>query len=246
MTSDPSRPRDAKATRDALLRAARCRLAAHGYDDVSLREIAADVGVNVAMVHRYFGTKDDLFLEVLDSEPAGLRFLEGDPATFGDRMATAVILETVDLADLDNLMILVRSVGSERGRALSQGARITRFQQPLIDWLEGAEAAERAFLIASLVIGAAITREIVGNGPEVVADQAVIRDRLAALLQCLAAPDPADDGRSNAQDAMASAAPQIDGDSGGRMPAVAVECAGLSEGAGPPRPDLTPERRQSK
>lgn len=57
MMSEPVRRRDAKATREALLRAARARLAVHGYDDVSLREIAADVGVNVAMIHRYFGTR---------------------------------------------------------------------------------------------------------------------------------------------------------------------------------------------
>lgn len=78
MTSEATRPRDARATRDALLRAARARLAAHGYDDVSLREIAADVGVNVALIHRYFGTKDDMFLDVLDTEAPGLKFLEGD------------------------------------------------------------------------------------------------------------------------------------------------------------------------
>lgn len=185
MTSEATRPRDARATRDALLRAARARLAAHGYDDVSLREIAADVGVNVAMIHRYFGTKDDLFLEVLDTEAPGLRFLEGDPATFGERLATAVVLDTVEVADLDNLMILVRSLGSERGRALAQGARIGRFQQPLIAWLGGEQAAERAFLISSLVIGAAITRDILGNGSGLQADPFAIRDGLAERLQAL-------------------------------------------------------------
>ena len=134
MTSKATRPHDARSTRDALLRAARARLAAQSYDDVSLREIAADVGVHVALIHRYFGTKDDLFLEVLDTEAPGLKFLEGDRATFGERMATAVVLDTIEVADLDNLMILVRSLGSERGRALARGARITRFQQQLIDW----------------------------------------------------------------------------------------------------------------
>jgi AcrR family transcriptional regulator len=184
MTSEATRPRDARATRDALLRAARARLAAHGYDDVSLRDIAADVGVNVALIHRYFGTKDDMFLDVLDTE----KFLEGDPTTFGERLATAVVLDTVEVADLDNLMILVRSLGSERGRALAQGSRITRFQQPLIGWLGGEQAAERAFLIASLVIGAAITRDILANGSGLQADPLAIRDGLAERLQALVGP----------------------------------------------------------
>lgn len=181
MNTERARPRNARATRDALLRAARNRLAACGYEAVSLREIAADVGVNVAMIHRYFGTKDDLFLEVLDTEPAGLKFLEGDPATFGERVATALVRDTPEVADLDDLMILVRSMGSERGRALAQGTLITRFQQPVIDWLEGEQAAERTFLIFSLVIGAAITREMQGRAG--LTDPSAVRDRLAASLQ---------------------------------------------------------------
>lgn len=180
-----ARPRDARVTRERLLRAARTRLAVQGYDDVTLREIAADVGVNVAMVHRYFGTKDDLFLEVLDTEAPGLRFLEGDPGTVGERLATAVVLGTVEAADLDNLMVLVRSLGSERGRALAHGTRITRFQQPLIDWLRGPEAAERAFLISSLIIGAVISREVLGNAPGTGVDYESIRTRFAEILQSL-------------------------------------------------------------
>ncbi|MDY6922551.1 MAG: TetR/AcrR family transcriptional regulator [Pseudomonadota bacterium] len=180
-----ARPRDARVTRERLLQAARTRLAVHGYDDVTLRGIAADVGVDVAMIHRYFGTKDDLFREVLDTEAPSLRFLEGDPGAVGERLATAVFQGSVEAADLDNLMILVRSLGSERGRALAQGTRITRFQQPLIDWLRGPHASERAFLISSVVVGAIVTREFLGKscGPD--ADYGAVQTRFAEILQTL-------------------------------------------------------------
>ena len=61
------RPRNAAATRTAILDAARERFAAESYDDVGMRDIARDVGVDAALISRYFGSKDDLFLAALDS-----------------------------------------------------------------------------------------------------------------------------------------------------------------------------------
>ena len=54
------RPRNAAATRTAILEAARERFAAESYDDVGMRDIARDVGVDAALISRYFGSKDDL------------------------------------------------------------------------------------------------------------------------------------------------------------------------------------------
>ena len=40
-------------------------IAAHGVDGVSVRQIAAKAGVNHALVHRYFGAKDDMVAAIL-------------------------------------------------------------------------------------------------------------------------------------------------------------------------------------
>ena len=56
-----NRPRNASATRDAMLAAARERFARHSYDDVGLRDVARDAGVDAALISRYFGSKEDLF-----------------------------------------------------------------------------------------------------------------------------------------------------------------------------------------
>lgn len=53
------------AVRQALLHCAREQFAQHGYAGVSLRRLAAEVGVNAAMVHYYFGNKQGLFLTIL-------------------------------------------------------------------------------------------------------------------------------------------------------------------------------------
>ena len=55
------RPRNAAQTRADILSAARRRFATEGFEPTTLRSIAADVGVDAALVTRYFGSKRDLF-----------------------------------------------------------------------------------------------------------------------------------------------------------------------------------------
>jgi AcrR family transcriptional regulator len=61
-----TRPRNARQTRADILSAARRRFGAEGYDRTTLRAVAADVGVDPALVIRYFGSKKDLFAAAAD------------------------------------------------------------------------------------------------------------------------------------------------------------------------------------
>ena len=66
-----------------MLAAARRRLAAEG-PGASLRDIAADADVNLGLLYRHFGTKDDLIRAVfLDNAESGLTIVE-DAATFDE------------------------------------------------------------------------------------------------------------------------------------------------------------------
>ena len=53
-------------TREAILAAARDAFAEKGFDGASIRYIATSAGVDPALVHHYFGTKDQLFLAAMD------------------------------------------------------------------------------------------------------------------------------------------------------------------------------------
>src|SRR5947209_7738622 len=53
-------------TRKAILAAAREAFAEKGYDRASIRAIATSAGVDPALVHHYFGTKDELFLATVE------------------------------------------------------------------------------------------------------------------------------------------------------------------------------------
>ena len=57
-------PRE-KSARDAILDAAECLFAEHGYDGVTLRNITALAGTNIASVNYYFGSKEHLFTEMI-------------------------------------------------------------------------------------------------------------------------------------------------------------------------------------
>src|SRR3954447_14674547 len=53
-------------TKAAILAAARTRFAAEGYRSASIRAVARDVGVDAALVVRYFGSKPGLFAAATD------------------------------------------------------------------------------------------------------------------------------------------------------------------------------------
>ncbi|GFG48933.1 TetR family transcriptional regulator [Mycolicibacterium agri] len=57
----PGRPPGQSDTRDRILASARELFARNGIDKTSIRAIAADAGVDPALVHHYFGTKTQLF-----------------------------------------------------------------------------------------------------------------------------------------------------------------------------------------
>ncbi|MCC8927613.1 TetR family transcriptional regulator [Rhodococcus sp. I2R] len=73
-------------TKDTILAVARTRFADAGFDKTSIRAIAADSGVDAALVHHYFGTKRDLFVAAIA--------LPIDPAE---------VLKPIRSAQLDNL-----------------------------------------------------------------------------------------------------------------------------------------------
>ena len=53
-------------TRGAILAAARESFAHKGFAGTTIRAVAASAGVDAALVHHYFGSKDDLFLAALE------------------------------------------------------------------------------------------------------------------------------------------------------------------------------------
>jgi AcrR family transcriptional regulator len=86
----PGRPADGGDRRTAIVAAARAEFAAKGYAAASVRGIAREAGVDPALVHHYFGTKEQVFVAAMELpfDPAERlpEVLAGDPAQLGERL----------------------------------------------------------------------------------------------------------------------------------------------------------------
>lgn len=180
---DAPRPRNANATRTAILEAALERFAADSYDDVGMRDIARDVGVDAALISRYFGSKEDLFTAVMESCDTGGDLMSGDRAGWGLRVANELIYEQKTAGKFKGLLILLRSIGSAKATEIVQRGAQERFYGPFAQWVGGEDGMVRARLASSLLMGLKISKEVTGGFGLTDAQCEQLRDRLAATLQ---------------------------------------------------------------
>lgn len=108
--------RDREATRRRILDAARDLFGEHGYDGVTVRMIAARAEANMALVHRYFGSKAALFGEVLAGESVIRGVIAGDPAGLPRRLAEHFVRQLERGSVTPMSRILDRSAASPRSR----------------------------------------------------------------------------------------------------------------------------------
>ena len=71
---------DADATRRKLLDSAVALFAEHGLGSTSVRDVAGAAGVSLAMVHHYFGSKDDLYDACITATYDELSAMQGELA----------------------------------------------------------------------------------------------------------------------------------------------------------------------
>ncbi len=84
--------RSSADTKAAILAAARTRFAAEGYRSASIRAVARDVGVDAALVVRYFGSKPGLFAAATDIDLRVPDLSDGPADEHGDTPRRALPL----------------------------------------------------------------------------------------------------------------------------------------------------------
>jgi AcrR family transcriptional regulator len=179
------RPRNAAATRDAILKAANTRFLAESYDQVGMRDIARDVGVDPALISRYFGSKEDLFTAVLDGCGDGSDLTAGDRETFGERVAHDLVYGPKKEFKLRWLLLMLRSITSPKAAEIIQRGSREKFYQPFTDWVGGQDAEIKARMTAGLIMGLTVSRDITG-GFDMSPEQCErFARRIAAILQSL-------------------------------------------------------------
>jgi AcrR family transcriptional regulator len=158
----PTRRRDAARTRQLLLDAARHRFASDGYAATTVRDIADDAGVNVALISRYFQSKEGLFEACLTSAVDDMRRAAGT-ATLAE--VPERIAEQAAGIDSDGfprqLVLLLRSSGDARADEIRAGILRSYAQNlaVLAGWQEGDdELLLRAQVTIAASLGIALLR----------------------------------------------------------------------------------------
>lgn len=160
------RKRNAAATRAAILASARRAFARAGYDGVGVREIAQGAGVTAMLVNRYFGSKEQLFAEVVAETMAVPVILTPEildsPTPGADIAAALVELTKSDASPLDGFLIMHRSGSSRRAAEIGREQIEKHHQRTMTAALRGERAPQRAAVVLSLVAGIQVMRQMIG------------------------------------------------------------------------------------
>jgi AcrR family transcriptional regulator len=162
----PVRRRNAAATREAILTSARQAFARAGYDGAGVREIAAGAGVTAMLVNRYFGSKEQLFAEVLaevSARPTILTPKMLQSSALGADIAAALIdITKTDATPLEGFLIMLHSASSKRAAEIGRAQIEKGHQKVMAAALGGDLAPERAALMLSLIAGVQVMRQMIG------------------------------------------------------------------------------------
>ena len=161
-------------TREAILAAARARFGDLGYDRTTIRAIAADAGVDAALVHHFFGAKESLFVAAMRLPVNPLELLDtvlAPQARGGGGLGEQLLRTMLTAWDVEEMratfMGMLRSATTSdqaaamlrefaTGTILDRLARVAGQAAPGPD----GDAGFRAALVASQVLGLALTRYV--------------------------------------------------------------------------------------
>ena len=153
--------RDAALTRRALVRAARRRFATDGYRATTVRQIAADAKVNVALINRYFVSKEGLFEACMLRTSDELENQGSRPSKSIDEVIDRLIEHVVNAPDRDDplqLLLLLRSSGDENADLIRRRTleHFTRRLAAAAGWKENDAATDAILLRAQLAIATSL------------------------------------------------------------------------------------------
>jgi AcrR family transcriptional regulator len=175
-------------TRDAILAAALRRFATSGYDATSLRDIAAEAGVDPALAIHYFGTKEGLFVAATglpDGLPGLLESLAVLPLHDFAQTLVGGYLQLIDSDGSRNaILALVRSAVSNDKAAAILRQFLTAELLPVIERLtRHPDAQLRASLVVAQLIGIATQRHVIRLEPLVRASPDEIVSLVAPAIE---------------------------------------------------------------
>ena len=179
----------APATRDRILAAAREEFSERGYEKTSVRGIAKSAGVDSALVHHYFGTKEQVFEAAIEvafapALDAPEKIVEGPLDGVGERLTRFVLGIWENPTSRTPLLAIVRSaVNNDTAAAVFRRLVAAQLLRRIAGRLDVPDAELRAELAAAQLVGVAMLRYVIKVEPLASADLERIVARVAPVVQ---------------------------------------------------------------
>lgn len=185
-TRRPGRRPGQSSSRDDILSAARVLFGDRGYDRASIRAIAGAAGVDPALVHHFFGTKEDLFAAAMelpvDPDTILPLVLAGPREEIGERLARMVLALWGDPRLRPQFVGVIRSATTNE-----MGARLLREFISSKVFARVAEALDVPRLnlnaAASQIVGVVMLRYVLEVEPMASASEEELVALLAPTIQ---------------------------------------------------------------
>nr|WSY52763.1 TetR family transcriptional regulator [Streptomyces sp. NBC_00886] len=176
-------------TRDRILTAAREEFSERGFEKTSVRGIAKAAGVDSALVHHYFGTKEQIFESAIEvafapamNAPEALT--DGPLDGVGERLTRFLFGVWENPATRTPLLAIVRSaVNNEAAAAVFRRLVVSQVLGRVAAQLKVPDAELRAELAAAQLVGTAMLRYVIKVEPLASADLEQIIARVAPVVQ---------------------------------------------------------------
>lgn len=177
------------ATRDRILDAAREEFSERGYEKTSVRGIAKAAGVDPALVHHYFGTKEQVFEAAVAGAMAPAfgapdTIVEGPLDGVGERLTRFFFGVWENPTSRTPLLAIVRSaVNNDTAAAVFRRLVAAQLLRRIAARLDAPDAELRAELAAAQLVGVAMLRYVIRVEPLASADIERIVARVAPVVQ---------------------------------------------------------------
>jgi len=191
----PGRWRSGAQSRQRILDAARALFREHGYGGTTVRAVAAEAGVDPAMVFYFFGTKQGLFAAAIEMSanlpPAIESIFTGDLDSLGERLVRTLV-ENLDASDRAPLVTLTRSATTHDESETLLREFIEREITGRLAALVGTpDATWRAGMVNVQILGIAVARYVARIEPIASAPIDELVAMFGPLVQhCLTGPPP--------------------------------------------------------
>ncbi|MFZ2502636.1 MAG: TetR family transcriptional regulator [Nocardioides sp.] len=175
------------AAREEILAAARASFASRGFSGTTIRAVAAEAGVDAALVHHYFGAKDDLFVASLDipldpREVLGAAAL-GPADSAAERLLRTFFAMWEDPKLQPGLLAMARRVLEPDGARLLQDGFLRVVVMPALAPITPDRAEERIPLVATQILGLITARYVLRVDGLAAEEPERLVARLAPVIQ---------------------------------------------------------------